>query len=54
MDEDAPIPVEKTGGDELSVVSVSAGNVDHDTIIVEEQEDARIELNEERPQEDKA
>ncbi|KAH7330029.1 hypothetical protein BKA65DRAFT_480195 [Rhexocercosporidium sp. MPI-PUGE-AT-0058] len=49
MDEDTPIPVEKTGGEELSVVSVSAGNVDHDTIIVEE-EDARFDLDEEGPQ----
>ena len=45
MDEDTPIPVEKTGGEELSVVGVSAGNVDHDTIIVEE-EDARFDLDE--------
>ena len=48
MDEDAPIPVEKTG-EELSVVSVSAVNVDHDTIIVEE-EDVRFELDEEGPE----
>jgi len=49
MDEGALIPVEKTGGEELSGVSVSTGNVDHDTIIVEE-EDARFELDEEGPQ----
>ena len=51
MDEDAPIPVEKTGGEEVRVVSVSTGNVDHDTIIVEE-EVARFELDEEGTQEE--
>ncbi|KAG4412362.1 hypothetical protein IFR04_014499 [Cadophora malorum] len=49
MDEDAPIIVEKTGGEEVRVVSVSTGNVDHDTIIVEE-EVARFELDEEGTQ----
>ena len=51
MDEDAPIPVKKTGGEEVRVVSVSTGNVDHDTIIVEE-EVARFELDEEGTQEE--
>ncbi|KAE8441388.1 hypothetical protein EG329_005015 [Mollisiaceae sp. DMI_Dod_QoI] len=50
MDEGALIPVEKRGGEELRVVSVSAGSVDHDTIILEEEEDARFELDEEGPQ----
>ncbi|XMA19884.1 hypothetical protein WAI453_012675 [Rhynchosporium graminicola] len=50
MDESALIPVERTGGEELSVVSASAGNVDYDTIIVEEEEDARFELDKEGPQ----
>jgi len=50
MDEGTLIPAEKTGGEELSVVSVSAGNINHDTIIGEEEEDARLELDEEGPQ----
>ncbi|KAH7374076.1 hypothetical protein BKA64DRAFT_714895 [Cadophora sp. MPI-SDFR-AT-0126] len=50
MDEDAPIPVEKRDSEEVRVVSVSTGNVDHDTIIVEEEEVARFELDEEGPQ----
>ncbi|PVH69320.1 hypothetical protein DL98DRAFT_661756 [Cadophora sp. DSE1049] len=50
IDEGALIPVEKTGGEELSAVGVSTGNLDHDTIIVEEEEDARFELDEEGPQ----
>ncbi|CZT53314.1 uncharacterized protein RSE6_14799 [Rhynchosporium secalis] len=50
MDEGILIPVERTGGEALSVVSASAGNVDHDTIIVEEEEGARFELDEEGPQ----
>ncbi|XMA20405.1 hypothetical protein WAI453_013196 [Rhynchosporium graminicola] len=48
MDDGVLIPVEKTGDEELSVVTVFTGNVDHDTIIVEE-EDARFEIAEERP-----
>ncbi|KAH7370400.1 hypothetical protein BKA65DRAFT_545105 [Rhexocercosporidium sp. MPI-PUGE-AT-0058] len=50
MDEGTLIPMEKTGGEELSAVGVSTGNLDHDTIIVEEGEDARFELDEEGPQ----
>lgn len=49
MDKDILIPVEKTGGEEISVVSVSAGNVDYDTIIVEEEEDVRFDLDKEGP-----
>lgn len=49
IDEDTPIPVEKTGGKELSVVSVSTRNIDYNTTILEEEEDTRIELNEEGP-----
>ncbi|KAG4444002.1 hypothetical protein IFR05_000521 [Cadophora sp. M221] len=49
MNKDTLILVEKIRGEELSVVSVSAGNVDHDTIIVEKEEDARFELDEKGP-----